>query len=416
MSATFQRRGALGDLTAALGVFGLGISPMLLPMLLAAVITDMWGLCAFYAVLIFTMFAAAAQQARAAALTYLAALPLRASGRTLSILPLFLVAGAVVMAAGRWHHFAPWRSVVVWGCCGWAIVVGYAFAPNRRLHIPALLALVSVAPIIAAIAYAGGSGRRAGHAAMTTTGLGWLLAPRFPHRRFLRPKPPSVTPPTPAPLSSWATQPFRPSNRAVGLVRLFRTMVPQQNDRYLWLMAVSSLCFVLVVIGTAAKRLPITTWSAMSKALIPPIGLMAAPGSLEFLAVRPLGRRRIVAAAILPWFLIALIPTITAFLCELAVGPLPGVPWHEPSTRMALVVFSYVFLSSAQSTGRRPRDQALNLLATGGGLALLIAIIWTSPTFHVLRPPPLWALGALVVATGSLWCVRTPWRRFLATS
>jgi hypothetical protein len=368
---------------------------------------DAWGIYAFLVVLTCGLFADARQRLIAPRFDYLQALPIGASSRTLLVLPEILVAGLII-AAGSWRAFGPLHAFTLWGCCAWAIATSHFFPIRRWWRFFPWLAIVGVGALVAGIAHGDVDGadawRRAAIAAVAMGGLGFLLAPRALRRRATRC---TTQVPAGAALGPAAVSAFRPSNRRVGLVRLWRLSVPAQN---VWIPGLGALIFLitaLLVLRSDEWRhsmIVVISWPAMFG------GAVANATSrrvTEFLGTRPIGRARLLVTMVVPWFAMAFVPALLVFKRELTAAPVHGLGVHEMSARVALTSLTLVLFSGAEPTkGARfdPFTFAVSFIIPVGLIAWTAAwIVGVDSARRSFPGPPLWSLSAVTVAAGVYW-------------
>jgi hypothetical protein len=381
---------------------------------------EVWGLYAFLVVLTCGAFAVVRRTQVADKVAYLQALPVRGSSRTLVVLPELLFVGLVIAAASRWRPgFGPRHALVLWGCCAWAIESAHFFAVSSLGRFALWLAVVGVAPIVSGCAYGhddvAAAWRRAAIAAVIMAGLGFALTPRSLRRRLARA---TTEVPTHEPLLSTMgpDSRFRPSNRRVGLARLLWLSMPSQRRWAPGLLAFGALIEVPMLWHAETWHqlsMMFIVWATCFGALV---AQATSRGPSEFLATRPLGRSRLLAATVLPWFLLAFVPALLVFMRELSTAPLPAFGAHETSARLALATLAIVFWSGAAPAPAGRFDwvgAATGLVALGLiGWTTAAAVTFGSPR-HAFPAPPSWALAALVIPAGAFW-YRRSLRRMLA--
>jgi hypothetical protein len=386
---------------------------------LSSIASAVWGVYALLVVLAWGLFAEVRNVTAANRLAYLQGLPVRASSRTLLLLPEVLFSGLAIAGAARWSHaFGPLHALTLWGCCAWAIATSHFFPIRRVLRFPLWLAIAGLAPFVSLCAYGPGDGadgwRRAAAAAVVMGALGFVLGPRSLRRRVTRPT--SQVPRTP--LAAAANIPrFRPANRRVGLAKLWRLSMPNQST---WVLA----AWALVVLISSALFWAAREWQ--QETLITMAWPMAFGGFIatatsrrvtEFLWTRPLARAHLLAAMVVPWILMAFVPALLAFARERSAVPAPGMGAHEISARLALTTLALLFFSGTEPARGSRLDPVAGVasLVVSTGLVFWTAA-WTASVTsprHSIPAPPTWALVAGAVAGAAYW-YRRALRRVLA--
>jgi len=413
---TMRRRGALAESAHCLSLLGIGRSAIWLFLGLSFASIDLWGLYAFLMVLMCGLVAETRQRTVVGRLSYLEALPIRASSRTLVELPEVAISGLFIAGAARWHHFAPWSALTLWGCCAWAIATSHFFPIRRWLRVPVWILIVCAAPFVCLIAFGPDGGdpswKRAAIASVVMAALGLALSPRSIRRPLARPATQIVAGAAWPPARSTAPS-FRPKNSDVGFGQLFGFGMPYHTQWGLWLIAIGNLALALAILGTGVAITPNLSWTMMPYSAVPAVAAATSPRSIDFLGSRPLRLRRILATTVLPWFLCALLLPLVVFLRELAAHSRS----HEISARMALLALTFLFLGGIESPrGGSFTRRAMAWVGPLSPLALMLGMILTTPPFRILPSPPSWSIAALAVVSSVSWYLRLPWRRLSITS
>ncbi|HEY2729202.1 MAG TPA: hypothetical protein VGK52_04620 [Polyangia bacterium] len=413
---TMRGRGAPAEWARCLSLLGSGRSAIWLFIGLSFTSIDLWGLYAFFMVLMCGVAAEGRQRTIVDRLSYLEALPIRASSRTLVEIPEIAMSGLFIAGAARWHHFAPWSALTLWGCCAWAIATSHFFPIRRWSRVPVWILIICAAPFVCMIAFGPDGGdpswKRAAIASVVMAGLGLALSPRSIRRPLARPTTQIVAGAAWPPARSAAPS-FRPANSDVGFGQLFGFGVPHHNQWVLWLIAIGSLTLAPVILSSGVATMPNVSWMMMPYAMIPFVAAATSPRTIDFLGSRPLRLRRIVATTVLPWFLCALLAPLVAVLRELAAPSRS----HEISARMALLALTFLFLGGIEPPrGGSLTRRAMAWVGPLSPLALMLGMILTTPPFGILPNPPFWSVAALAVVSAVSWYLRLPWRRLSITS
>lgn len=381
----------------------------------SGVARDVWSVYACLVVLTCGLFAESRQRLLAARFDYLQALPARASSRTLLVLPEIVVSGLIIAAAMRWRHaFGPLHAVTLWGCCAWAIATSHFFPIRSGWRFFPWLGIVGLGALVPVIAHGDVDGadawRRAASAAVAVGALGFVLAPRSLRRRAIRSTSQIAAG---ASLGPAAVSAFRPSNRRVGLLRLWRLSVPAQHA---WVPGLFAFMFLItggLLLASDQWRhetIIVMSWPAMFGGAV---ATATSRRATEFLGTRPVGRARLLAAMVVPWFAMAFIPALLVFKRELTAAPVHGLGTHEMSARIALTSLTLVFFTGAEpNRGGRfdPVAFAVSFISVGLIAWTAFWIVTMDSPRHVFPGPPLWALFAFAFAGGAYWYHRALFR------
>jgi hypothetical protein len=356
--------------------------------------------------------------ARAGTLIFLETRPLRVSANMIVALPFFVIAAIFVAFVSAMGHWGLAKASAVFGCAWWAIDLAILI-PNPRSSALAFFALGAVGILTALFSYAGGGWNATVIAIVPLAAIGWFAAPSRNAWRIERESPKAssqgkgrpASPPTVA--TTYRTQ--KKTTTAFDLLTLIvwgRYKMAGTNTVVQPLLA--GLAIALALVDHSH------TWNACAFWLLVVMsqsGLFVAAfsrPSLEFLATRPLGARRLILGIAAPW-LVALgsLPPLLLACSERGVVRFGDYRVTTVSllARLVLVAIAHLFCLSLDAL--RPPRTRIPLVTMG--LYLLLAPLllpWFLPIKIRGLPwwlPPTWLVGGYAVVVVTLWVRRMPW-------
>jgi hypothetical protein len=376
-------------------------------------------------------------------LAFLRTLPQPHAPRSLLLLP---ACGLGLLAALASLSVLPvLAAVALLGCWCWATAIGHRFAGRTGWFLLLVaVPLAYVALLAAAVSFAAG-GLTAAAAVSTALGLAGCLA--SPRDRFLalvaagsRRQPDGAQVGSGA-LHVTARQDRDSGPRSAG-GRIFQVALranPRGPSGLLWFaLAISGTCFLLLTIASPLK--PLTAGLVFQMTIANALAASNSRAAREFLSTRPIRRRLLLGAAVLPWVLLGLLLPAVALVSATTrttvarddlsslsyprdtVKPsrpssfgehpprLPGQLLVSPAIRSALVErvlgFGVLhlawFLSFAAFGITNERRRWSRARWTSLALFLVAAALMTPMFVPWLRlpwgPPPIWVAGLLAAA------------------
>ena len=336
-------------------------------------------------------------------------------------------------------------AVALFGCWCWAMAIGHRFAGRSGWFLSFVaLPLAYVALFAAAVSFAGG-GLTAVAAVSTALGLGGCLA--SPRDRFLAlVATGSKQQPDGAQVGSDALHVTARQDRGAGrrsaAGRIFQVALranPRAPSGILWFaLTIGGACVLLLAIASPLK--PLTTSLVFQMTIANALAASNSRAAREFLSTRPIRRRLLLRAAVLPWVLLSLLFPVVSLISATTrttvarddlsslsyprdtIKPsrpssfgehpprLPGQLLVSPAIRSALVErvlgfgvlqlawflsFAAFGITNERQRWSRERRTSLVLFLVAGALMTPMLVPW-----HRLPwgPPPLWVAGLLATA------------------
>ena len=380
---------------------------------------------------------------RSGPLAFLRTLPQPHAPRSLLLLPACGL--GLLVAVASLSVLPVLAAVALLGCWCWATAIGHRFAGRDGwLLLLGAVPLAYVALFAAAVSFAAG-GLTAVAAVSTALGLAGCLA--SPRDRFLAlVDTGSKRPPDGAQVGSDALHVTARQDRGAGrrsaAGRIFQVALranPRGSSGILWFaLAIGGACVLLLAIASPLK--PLTTSLAFQMTIANALAASNSRAAREFLSTRPIRRRLLLRAAVLPWVLLSLLFPAVALVSAATrttvarddlsslsypretIKPSrppsfgehpprrPGQLLVSPAIRSALVervlgfgVLQLAWFLSFAAFGitnerrglSRERWTSLVLFLVAGALMTPMLVPW-----HRLPwgPPPLWLAGLLAAA------------------
>ncbi len=351
------------------------------------------------------------QSTRAETLAFLETRPLRVSTKVIVTLPFMVIAAIFVAFVSALGHWELAKASAVFGCAWWAIdlAVIVPHPPSKNL---AFLGLGTLGILTACFGYAAGGWNGATIAIVPLAAIGWFAAPsRNAWRTGQLSREGSVAATTPVA----ASRSRKTSTTAVDVLVLALCGRDRKIGPLVLLqILLASGVFAASLVDHKLSTLACCFWFMLITMNSFLFAAALSRPSLEFLATRPLGARRLIVGLVLPWLMtVCTLPLLTLGWSQHGFVRLGAYRISAASfvLRLILVAVGFLFCVSHDALrGPRARIPLLNV-----GLYLLLAPLvlpWLCPIeIHGLPwwLPPTWLVAGYALVIATLWVRRMPW-------
>jgi hypothetical protein len=356
-------------------------------------------------------------------LAFIETLPVRASSKAIALIP-FALGGALVSGlAGALDHWAPWKTATAVGFCGWALLAAWIARPRTIVRATAWLGLMTAGTIVISIGRGAGGWTGAAIAALCLDLVAWLASPahassRDARRRTGGASPDGAQPPLRKSSAGVATGwRARERGEAIPYVTTRKettwfdvlTLIANHRQKGASIPVLIGMLFLGVghaVLLTMRQYNTFQVAFAFMGTIGGLLGAATSPAILEFLASRPIRRRTVLLATVVPCLFVALfVPATTAIAIVVSRRPDMG-PLLFGTVRTLLIMLAWASCFAFEG-GRDPRKPwpVLNLAFWVGLAAVALPAMFSTKHAPWAQPPL-----PLVAAFAVICCVRL-WRQ-----